>query len=317
MSTSTFPLNSQLTAIAMVYRNPEKSLIADKASPIVPVAKKFTYSVYDMEQGYTVPDTRVGRKSLPNEVDFSGSLVESSVEDFGLDDIVPVDDIDAWEAMDKPSSGGPVDPRILSTQYLKGLIDLDREVRVAGQVFNINTYLATHRETLAGGEKWSAFDTSNPLDDILAALDVPILRPNYFFLGQPVWTKLRQNPKLVQAVYGTAQEGGVITREKLAELLEIKEVVVGSAFVNTARKGQAANMQRCWGNGAALLHLDTDAAMAGQPTFGFTGQFGTDIAGTIPEPKMGLRGSERVRVGKRVRELISAPGLGYFFNTPV
>jgi hypothetical protein len=317
MSTSAFPINPQLTSIAMMYRNPDYTFIADQVLPVIPVAQKFKYTKYDQEQGYTVPDTKVGRKSQPNEVDFGGTLIDSSTEDFALDDVVPNEDVEAWEKMDKPSQGGPVDPRILSTQYLKGLVDLDREVRVANIVFNPASYVAGNVVALAGGSKWSDFVNSNPLDALLAALDVPLLRPDGITFGQQVWTKVRQHPKLVQAVYGTAQNGGVITREQLAEKLEVKYIRVGSAFMNNGRKGQAASMQRAWGNFCALNFSGRDAAMAGQPTFGFTGQFGTEIAGVIPEPKIGLSGSQRVRVGRRVREVISDPSLGYLFTNVV
>jgi len=317
MSTSTFPINPQLTSIAMMYRNADYTLIADQVLPIIPVAQKFRYTVYDQAQGYTVPDTKVGRKSQPTEVDFGGTLVDSSTIDYGLDDVVPNEDVTAWEEMDKPPQGGPIDPRILSTQYCKGLIDLDREVRVAGIVFNSANYLAGNVQALSGTSKWSDFVNSNPLDALLYALDQPLLRPDGVTLGQQVWTKVRQHPKLVQAVYGTAQTGGVITREQLAEKLEVKFIRVGSAFVNTARKGQNASMSRAWGNFCALNFTGRDAAMAGQPTYGFTGQFGTEIAGVIPEPKIGLTGAQRVRVGKRVREVISDPSLGYLFTNVV
>lgn len=315
MSQSSFPINPQLTAIAMVYRNPDVALIADEVLPIIPVSQKFRYTVYDQAQGFTVPDTKVGRKSQPTEVDFGGTLVDASVQDWGLDDVVPLEDVQAWEAMDKPPTGGPIDPRVISTQYLKGLIDLDREVRVASIVFNPANH--GYVKTLSGTSKWSDFVNSNPLDDLLAALDAPLFRPDSLTLGQAVWTKLRQHPKLVQAVFGTAQNAGVVTRQQLAEKLEIKTVRVGSGFVNTARKGQAPVYQRVWGNGAALTYNNRDAAMAGQPTYGFTGQFGTEIAGVIPEPKIGLTGSERVRVGKRVREVISDPSLGYYFQNVI
>ena len=75
MSTTAFPVNPQLTAIAMAYRNPAVSLIADKVLPRVLTAKKFKYTVYDAEQGYTIPSTLVGRKSEPTQVDFQGTAV--------------------------------------------------------------------------------------------------------------------------------------------------------------------------------------------------------------------------------------------------
>jgi hypothetical protein len=36
----------------------------------------------------------------------------------------------------------------------------------------------------------------------------------------------------------------------------------------------------------------------------------------MPEPKLGLRGSTRVRVGESVDEVIAAPALGALFEHP-
>jgi hypothetical protein len=317
MSANAFPINPELTSIAMAYRNPAVALIADKVLPRVPVAKQFKYTVYSAEQGYTLPDTKVGRKSQPNEVEFFGTLVQGETLDWGLDDIVPIDDIQAWEKMLKPASGGPMNPLAISTMFLEGLIQLDREVRVANLVFNSATYPAANVTTLSGTSKWSDFVNSNPLLDIMTALDKPLQRPRQVVFGQQVWTTIRQNPKFVQAVYGTAQTYGVVDKKALADKLEVEEVIVGAGWVNTARKGQAPNYQRVWGNSTALLYNDPMAAQALQPTFGFTGQFGNKVAGTLPEPKMGLSGSERVRVGEKVIEVVAAGALGALFQNCV
>jgi hypothetical protein len=37
----------------------------------------------------------------------------------------------------------------------------------------------------------------------------------------------------------------------------------------------------------------------------------------MPEPKVGLRGAQRVRVGESVNELIVASDVGYFFQNIV
>lgn len=314
MANNTFPINPELTAIAMAYRNPAVALIADKVLPRVPVAKKFNYTTYSAEQGYTVPDTKVGRKSQPNEVDFQGSLVPAETVDWGLDDIVPIDEIQAWEAMMKPATGGPLSPVVISTMFLEGLIQLDREVRTANMVFNSASYPSANVVTLSGTSKWSDYVNSNPLNDLMTALDKPLMRPNKIIFGQQVWTGVRQNPKFVQAVYGTAQTYGAVDLKTLAEKLEVEEIIVGRGWVNTARKGQAPNYQRVWGNSCSAIFNDVSAAQAGQPTFGFTGQFGTKVAGTLAEPKMGLSGSERVRVGEKVIEVISAGPLGTLFQ---
>lgn len=317
MANTAYPVNPQLTALAMAWRNPAVSLIADEVLPRVATAKKFSYTEYDQAQGFTVPNTLVGRKSEPVQVSFTGKQVTDEVLDYGLDDVVPNDEIEAYNSMPKPATGGPMSPEQASALYLESLIQLDREVRVAGLIFAAANYAAGQSETLSGNSQWSDYANSNPLSYIMAALDKPLIRPNVAVLGQLTYTALRQHPKIVQAVYGSDQGAGTVTRQQLADLLEVQTVLVGSSFVNTARKGQTPVMARTWGKHAAFLYIDKMAAETRQPTFGFTAQWGGKQVSTIPEPKAGLRGSVRVRNGESVKELICAPGLGYFVQNAV
>lgn len=318
MATTAFPVNPELTAIAIGYRNRDVDLIADQVLPRVGrVGKKFNWTRYKKEDAYTVPQTRVARRAEPTVVEFGGELVPDECIDFALDDIVPNDEVEAWSAMPKPASGGPVSPLAKSTMLVTGLLQLDREVRVAGQVFSAATYPTGNKVTLAGTSQWSDFTNSNPVDAILGALDVPLFRPNHLVFGQAVWTKLRQHPKMVTAILGNDVSTGAVTREQVASFFEVRRVLVGAGFVNTARKGQPATFARVWGKHAAALFISADAADADQPTFGLTAEFGNRVAGQMDEPRMGMRGSVRVRVGESVKEVISAPDVGYFFENAI
>lgn len=314
MATTSFAVNPELTAVAIGYRNRDVDLIADGVLPRILTPMKFAYTKYGVADAFTVPSTLVGRKSDPTMVNFGGTQVNDETVDYGLDDLVPNMEIEAWNAMAKPASA--VSPLAKSVSLLSGLVQLDREVRVAGTIFNAATYAAGKTATLAGTTQWSDFVNSNPLDALLVALDTPIFRPNTVVLGQAVWTKLRQHPRLVQAVYGTAQTGGAITREQLAALLEVRYVLVGAGFVNTARRGQTANLARVWGKHCALLYVSQDLADVNTPSFGFTAQFGERVAATLDSTK-GLRGGQQIRVGESVKEVISANDSGYFFQNAV
>ncbi len=88
MSNAPFPIDAELTAIAIAYRNGR--MIADDVLPRVPVGKQeFKYWKYDLADGFTVPNTLVGRKSRPNEVEFDATDATDSTEDHGLDAPVP------------------------------------------------------------------------------------------------------------------------------------------------------------------------------------------------------------------------------------
>lgn len=302
-----FPIDPFLTGIAIAYRN--NTLIADSVLPRTPVGKQtFKWWEYEKAEGFTVPETLVGRKGVPNEVEFGATEKESSVKDYGLDDVVPNDDIE--------NAPPGYNPLARATERTMDLVLLGREKRVSDLVFNLNTYDSTLRETLAGTSQWS-HASSDPKGQILDALDKTIMRPNVLVLGQTVYTALRQNPSLVSAALGNSGTQGLLNRQQIAELLEVEEVIVGQGFINIASPGQPPNMVRVWGKHAALIHRNRLADTQGGATFGFTAQWGGRVAGPIPEPKIGLRGAVRVRAGESVKELVVAKDLGYFFQNAV
>lgn len=307
MANAPFPIQPELTAIAIRYRHPP--MIADAVLPRLRVGKQeFKWLEHVLEESFTIPDTKVGRRSRPNEVEFNAIEQTSSTVDYALDDPIPQADL-----MNAPPNH---DPMAVAVEYVMKLIELDREVRVGGMVFNANTYPTGRKVTLSGSTQWSHVD-SNPVDAMLSAMDLMVMRPNVVVFGQAVWTKVRQHPKVVNAIFGANANAGTATREQVAALLEVDRIEVGQGWVNTARKGQPRNMVRVWGKHAAMLHLDSQADTQRGSTFGFTAQWGDRIAGAIPDPHIGARGGQRVRAGESVREIVAAPDFGYFFENAV
>lgn len=308
MAIAPFPIQPELTAIAIRYRN--ASLIADAVLPRVPVGKQsFKWLLHTKEEGYTVPDTRVGRKSRPTVVEFTATEQTASTEDHALDDHVPRPDID-----NAPDGYDPLGRAVEGTM---DLIELAREVRVGALVFSASTYPTGNKVTLSGTSQWSDFANSNPIDAILSAMDGMLMRPNVLVLGMATWTRLRQHPKVIQAIYGPLAQAGMATREQLAAALEIERVEVGRGFVNTAKKGQTPTIVPVWGKHAALLHLDRMADTANRVTFGFTAQFGQRMAAAWEDRNIGAFGGQVVRVAESVKEVVAAPDLGYYFENAV
>ncbi|WP_230459894.1 hypothetical protein, partial [Sansalvadorimonas verongulae] len=82
-------------------------------------------------------ETLVGRKGRPNVVEFGGTEKSAFVQDFGLDDEIPQQDIDN-------ANNTNFDPRGNAVELLSELIALDREKRVADLVQDKNNY--AHKE---------------------------------------------------------------------------------------------------------------------------------------------------------------------------
>jgi hypothetical protein len=310
-----FVVSPQLTAVAIAYQN--QKLIADSILPPTPVpSSEFKWTLYPPEEAFTVPDTRVSRRGSVNQISFTALEQTSSVEPYGLEDPIPYSDI--LKAEDGRRAGiNNYNPQAHSVEYLSKLLDLDREIRVAGAVNNIAAYATNRRVTLAGTSQYSDYANSNPLSDLLNRLDVPLVRPNVLWMGQDGWRIIRQHPRIVEAVKMTGAglgAQGTIVRQALAELLEIEEVLVGEGWVNTAKRGLPATMNRVWGKNIGMIYRDKLAGPQTGLTFGFTAMWKGKFAGTIEDPNIGLEGGVINRVGMNCKEVICAPDAAYFIQ---
>ena len=295
-----FPYDPHLTSIAIAVK--PTGMIADEVLPRLGVGKQdFKWRFYDLKQGFNVPDTRVGRRGVPNEVTFTGEERTDSTVDYGLDAKVPNDDI-------TNAAGTQFDPLGEAVEGTSLLIDLGREVRVSNTVFNTANYDADKVEVLASGNKFSD-SSSDPLAILDEALDAPLMRPNTIVLGRTAWKSLRRHPKVVSAVYKNSGTSGLVSAADLAEILEVEKILVGKARVDTTNKGQPLNLQTAWGPHCALLYINTTRDQA---TWGWTAEWQNKLATQRPDPDIGLRGGIKARVGESLRELVSAPSLGYY-----
>jgi hypothetical protein len=311
--TAPFTVNPTLSAIVAAYLN--RALIADAVLPrVTPVGtRQFRYTLFPQGEMLTLPDTRVGRRGRPNVVEFSGSETPASVTDYGLEDEIPADDIAQAAAAGNPALAGPVERAV---EWLTELVALDREVRVAGVVFNPATYAAANKVQLAGATQWSD-PASNPIAAIEENLESVLMRPNVAVFGGQTWSALRRHPAVVKAVNKTSGDTGLVSREDFAEMFELEEVLVGRSMVNTAKRGQAQTLARTWGKHAAFIHRNRLADRDRGVSFGYTVPFGPAIAGTREDAGVGLRGATIARVGESVCELITAADAAYFFENAV
>jgi hypothetical protein len=301
---SAYPIDPALTAIAIAYANP--GYIADQVAPRIPVNKQeFTFMKYDIDQNFNIPDTRVGRKSKPNEVELTGAEVTDSTEDHGLDGGVPNADIANADAR--------YDPLGNEVAYLNELIALAREKRVSNVVHNAASYPVGLKETLSGTGQFT-HASSDPIGKVSGALDIPIVRPNQMVFSQYGWTKFRALPAIVEAVLGTGASKGLVSREAVAALFEVQEVVVGTARANAARRGQAPVLTRLWGKHLALLHKAPVPQAKGALQFMGTFEWGSRIASQWEDKNMGMRGGIAVRTGESLKERVIADQAGYFFE---
>jgi hypothetical protein len=317
-----FVTSPALTAIAIGYSNPDLALIADRVLPRTPVmAEKFKWTWYPTAQMFTVPPTRVGRTGIVNRVSFTGEERTASVEDYGLEDGIPISDIEEARRMRELNLGN-FDPELVSAAGLTNLILLDREVRVASIVQNPSNYAASRRLALSGTAQFSDYVNSDPIGVLKSAFQSTLIyRPNKMSMSRDVWTVLSSHPALVNAIKGNVTGKGIITPEEFVRLFSgegLKELNIGEGFVNTARRGQPEVLSRVWGKSIQLHYINTEARPEqGNPTWGFSGVYGGRIGGSWEDRNVGLQGGKVVRVGERITEIVVAPDTGFIIQNAV
>ena len=293
----------QYTGIALNYRN--KELIADAVMPRRPVgAEVFKWIQFPKETVFTIPDTKMGRSSYANQIEFGGTEQSSTTADYGLEAYVPNKDL--------ANFNDTYDPLGYATTNVSELLALARENRVAGITFNAATYATANKTTLSGTSQWSDYSNSDPVDAILEAIDPLLIRPNVWVMGRAVWTKIRKHPKVVAKVSGTLTTSGMVSRQALADALELDEILVGQSFLNTAKRGQTATFSEVWGKHSAFIYRGNT-----EMTWGFTAERSPRNMMTSEDPRAGIDGSTIVRVTESLKEVNPAADLGFFFQNAV
>lgn len=317
-----FIVSTALTAISIGYRNPAASYIADDVSPRTPVGgEKFGWTEYPIDEAFNVPDGRVGRRGQVQQLVFSGTEREASIEDFGYD--VPLPNSDIEEAKRQRDLGlGNYDPEANAVMRIADTLLNIREVRVARQFQTAANFANGRKITLAGQSQLSDYANSDPIGVIKAGMDATLVfRPTDLAMGRAVWSKISSHPKIVNAVKGGTTTSGLITPEQFLGLFAgegLKRLHIGDAYYNVAKPGQAQNLAKAWGKHMTLFHKNELASVQdGGVTFALTAELGTKIAGRIEDPDIGLQGGYRIRNGERVKELIVAPDVGYFIENAV
>ena len=318
-----FPFDPARTAIVQLYHEP--GMIADRVLPATPPLgmTRFEWFRYRIEDAFEIPDLRLGRKSTPNVVEFEGEEVQDRTEHYGLQDFIPTEDMDAAR-----TSAATRDPADSATLQMTHLLKLGHEVRVASLVFAEASYSADYRKT-----PQTKFDqeTADPLGDLEEALNTPILRPNVVVFGQPSWSRFRRHPKVLSAVnIESGSESGLASRQAVAGLLEVDEVLVGRSRVATLG-GENLTLKRAWGKSIACIYRGAyaNSTPSGTPgserqegaeltaslsmqTFGFTAVYEPLNVYTRTNEGRGIKGGTEIQVRESCKEVI-AGGNGFGF----
>lgn len=169
--------------------------------------------------------------------------------------------------------------------------------------------------------KWN-LTSSDPIKAVRQAqtdiMSTTGYRPNKLVLGPHTYDALCDHEAILDRIRFTQR--GVITRELLASMFEVDEVLVAQGVLNSAMEGATESTDFIFGKHALLVYAAPRPALktpTGGYTFTWTGLLGAGAFGNrivrIPMDWLGL-GTERVEGEIAFDMKVVSNDLGFFFN---
>lgn len=199
-------------------------------------------------------DTTVGGKGMYPMVD---TVVRSSssykLVDHALKELLGEDDFDNVEK--------PFDAEQDSVVALTTHLWLEKEKGLADAMAGGTI---TQGVTLAGGDQWSAYSTSNPLEDLRDGRKGVRggcgMKANVAFMDEDVADTLRFHPQLLDNLGFKDNRPGGLQDSELAKALKVDKVLVAEVVYNSSLQPAADSLAPVWGKHFWYAHIPQTAA---------------------------------------------------------
>lgn len=286
----------------------QENNIAGLIAPVVQVGKQSdAYAIYSRADALRIEDTKRSPGTEANKVTRSLSSDTYYAQNYALKYPVTIEDRENADPIQKQNIIND------GARYITDKLALDWEQRVSTLVNNTSNV----GSSAAVASEWDAAASSDPLGDMNTALDniqdLTGARGNRIVMGLAAWRSLRRNDQILNRLFGTNNGGGYATRDQVASLLEIDQLIVGGAYKNNANEAQAESLVNIWGDNV-LAYYAPAAPSRDLPSFMYSYRW---AAGGLPNmqaerhPFDSRTKSEEVEVGYYQDEKIT--GSDYSF----
>ena len=295
-----------LTNVSLQFAAAPEGYLADKVLPPVPVAKESAaYWVYDKSR-LDAPDSKRAPRSQYNRIDWNVTTDTYLAEQYGLEG-----EIDDEE---RKNAASPLDLDVDTTEIVTDMVLNNREKRVADLV--LSTAVITNNITLAGGDQWSDYANSDPLDDVKTArttiyIGAPGYAPNVMLMGYYAFEALKLHPDIKEIIKYT--ERAIVTRQLLASVFEVDEVLIGKVIRRTSKEGAADAFTDVWGKDVLLFFRENRPSLK-RVSFGYQMRTSDLRVFRYREDK---RDTDVIRVSEKQDEKIVSGAVAYLIKAAV
>lgn len=241
-----------LGAYVMERQHDRAEFVADRIFPTFSVQQASAcYPVIPIEALFSAPsDDRAYRGAYQRD-DFQYERGYYTTREHGREE--PIDD--AERAITDQEMPGAAD--YMAVERAMDKILRTREKRVADKTFNATNFTA-HDIT----NEWDDATNATPIDDVNdAVLAFKIqcgMDPDILLMNDLVFRNLRTCDKVLARLAYTfpGLDSNRLTPAQVAQLLDVKEILVTGGMYNSADKGLSASLSRIWSSEyAALIKL--------------------------------------------------------------
>jgi hypothetical protein len=251
-----------LTTAAQGYKNAE--FVGNKLFPVVPVDQRGGKIIQFGKEDFLLYNTGRAPGGATKRVNYGYQGAPYALEQHSLEGQVP------FELQQDANQVPGIDLGKMAVNKTQNIIGLRLEKAQADLATNPANYAASNKQVLAGTDMWDN-PASKPATLIQYAIETVRSkigkRPNTVEIGASVFKSLKTHPEVIDRIKYTGRD--VVTKELLAALWDVKEVVVGDAVY----ADDQGNFYDIWGRSVVVAFTEVGSVPdAGLPSYGYTYQ---------------------------------------------
>lgn len=311
-SASTILHTYVLTNLSVQYAN--DAFIGTRLMPVVNTNGRLaaSYYTYGKRDRLAYPDDTMSDRANANEVNRTRVLSNISLTPRALREYV--DEL----TLNNPEQ--PLNELVEASNNVLNGIAFKQEQRIAGVVAAAASY-GSNTTAIAASDRWDV--GGDPVADIIA------MGPNIWngangsskrvgFMSLSVWNVLRKHPRILDLFKFNGSSPGLASADMLKNWFDLDELLIGSAWQDTANEGQAGSYGRSiWPDVFGIVSVSS-APSARSVQWGATFQDRANAeVDTTYAPERGIDGGWYARAKVSDVSTVIAADAGYLLTTPI
>ena len=232
--------------------------------PLMPVQEQSaTYPVIPKEVLLKIPDTARAPRGTYNRGDWEFENGFYATKENGWEEL--------FDDTERKLYASMFDAEAVATRRAVKIILGAQEKRVSGIVFNASNFSANAVST-----EWDTIASATPIDDVntgkMSVRSACGMLPNALIISYTTFVNLRRNKQIIDLISYTFPGADInkMTRQQLAAILAIAQVLVGGAVYDAAKKGKPASITDLWSYEYAMLTVTSGVEDLREPCIGRT-----------------------------------------------